>query len=104
MRWTRAALLLFGGGLVLGLVAVVFEIGWLERPAAAVMAFGLTAIPFGMAVDWRLATRATRPPPARRRKASPRAAQRGEAGAGGAPGTRIGRGTSLGEVRWRRKR
>jgi hypothetical protein len=104
LGYAKAALLLFGIGLVLGLVAVVFEVGGLERPAAAAMALGIVAIPLGMLVDWRLATRMPRVAPSRPRSPKPRSAARAKAGAAPAPGTRIARGTSAGEVRWRRKR
>ena len=57
MRYTKIALLVFGAGLVLGLVVVVAEIGVLARVASGVMALGLVGLPIGMAVDWRAATR-----------------------------------------------
>jgi len=60
MRYTKAALLTFGAGLVLALVVVATEVPGLERVASAVMALGIAAIPIGMAVDWRRATRGTR--------------------------------------------
>ena len=62
MRYTKIALLTFGAGLVLGLVVVVIEIDWLDRVASGLMALGLAAIPFGMIVDWRLATKSARQP------------------------------------------
>ncbi len=65
MRYTKIALLTFGAGLVLGLVVVVAEIDWLDRAASGLIALGLIAVPLGMIVDWRLATR----PPRRRSKA-----------------------------------
>ena len=65
MRYTKTALLTFGAGLVLALVAVAAEIDWLARAASAAMALGIAAIPVGMIVDWRLATRGV-PRPARR--------------------------------------
>jgi hypothetical protein len=103
--YAKAALLLFGAGLLAGLAAVVFEIGPLQTPAAAMMALALFAIPFGMLVDWRRATRGpSRPPPAPKRKARPRPAKRTGTGAGAAAGTRIARGTSAGEVRWRKRK
>jgi hypothetical protein len=60
MRYTKIALLSFGLGLVLGLIVVVAEIEPLARVASGLMALGLCAIPVGMAVDWRLATRTAR--------------------------------------------
>jgi hypothetical protein len=68
MRYTKAALLTFGAGLVLALVVVATEVQGLARVASAVMALGIAALPIGMAVDWRLATRAPRRPPRRRTK------------------------------------
>ena len=77
MHYTKIALLTFGAGLVLGLVIVVIEIDWLDRVASGLMALGLMAIPFGMIVDWRLATKSARQPPKRRSRtrARPIAAQ-----------------------------
>jgi len=70
MRYTKTALLMFGAGLVLALVVVAAELDRLERVASAAMALGIAAIPIGMAIDWRLATRAARPPS---RRGKPRA-------------------------------
>ena len=70
MRYTKAALLTFGAGLVLALVVVATETQGLERVASAAMALGIAAIPIGMAVDWRRATRA--PGRSRGRRAKPR--------------------------------
>jgi len=81
MRYTKTALLTFGAGLVLALIVVAAEIDGFQRVASALMAFGIAAIPIGMAVDWRLATRA-QPRTARRRnktrtrRASPAARRR----------------------------
>jgi len=71
MRYTKTALLVFGAGLMLALVVIAAEFDRFERVASAVMAFGIAGIPIGMAVDWRLATRAARAPP--RRRGKPRA-------------------------------
>jgi len=68
MRYTKAALLTFGAGLVLALVVVATETQGLARVASAAMALGIAALPVGMAVDWRLATRAPRRPSRRRTK------------------------------------
>ena len=65
MRYTKTALLTFGAGLLLALVVVATETEGLARVASAAMALGIAAIPIGMAVDWRLATRAPRRPPGR---------------------------------------
>ena len=85
MRYTKAALLTFGAGLVLALVMVATETQGLDRIASAAMALGIAAIPIGMAIDWRRATRAPRrtvrrrgkprirrTAPAARRRARPR--------------------------------
>jgi len=58
MRYTKAALLLFGCGLLLGLVVLAGEIKPLQRVASGLMALGIAAIPIGMVADWRRATRA----------------------------------------------
>ena len=68
MRYTKIALLVFGGGLVLGLVVVAVEIKWLQRPASGLMAFGIVAIPIGMITDWRRAVKAARPASRKRAK------------------------------------
>jgi hypothetical protein len=69
MRYTKVALLTFGAGLVLALIVVAGEIDPMQRIASTAMALGIAAIPIGMAVDWRLATRAPRPAGRRRGKA-----------------------------------
>jgi hypothetical protein len=66
MRYTKTALLTFGAGLVLALVVVATETEGLARVASAAMALGIAALPIGMAVDWRLATRVPRRPSGRR--------------------------------------
>lgn len=85
MRYTKIALLIFGAGLVLGLVVVVVELDRFDRAASGLMALGLAAIPVGMIVDWRLATkspkkaakkRASNSPPRRRAAAQSRRAPR----------------------------
>jgi hypothetical protein len=55
MRYTKIALLLFGFGLVLGLVVVVAEIRALERMASGAMALGIASIPIGVLADLRRA-------------------------------------------------
>ena len=76
MRYTKLALLTFGAGLTLALIAVAVDIVQMQRMASTAMALGIAAIPIGMAVDWRLATRVPRRPsgrpgkPRRRRTAS----------------------------------
>ena len=74
MRYTKIALLVFGVGLLLGLVVIAAEIRSLERVASGLMALGIAAIPIGMIADWR---RSTKPAPrATRRRASPAARRR----------------------------
>jgi len=51
MRYTKAALLIFGLGLVTGFVVVVGEFSEWERSAAAIMALGLVLIPVGLFAD-----------------------------------------------------
>jgi hypothetical protein len=72
MRYTKAALLIFGAGLVLALVVVATETQGLDRIASAAMALGIAAIPIGMAVDWRRATRAPKRAVRRRGKSRTR--------------------------------
>jgi hypothetical protein len=72
MRYTKIALLVFGCGLVLGLVVVAVEIKWLQRPASGLMAFGIAAIPIGMITDWRRAVKAAKPASTKRAKAPAR--------------------------------
>jgi len=72
MRYTKAALLTFGAGLLLALVMVATETQGLDRIASAAMALGIAAIPIGMAVDWRRATRAPRRAVRRRGKSRTR--------------------------------
>ena len=57
MRCTKIALLTFGVGLVLGLAVVVADVAPLARAASGLMALALFAIPLGMIVDWRVATK-----------------------------------------------
>jgi predicted MFS family arabinose efflux permease len=53
MRYTKTALLIFGLGLIIGLVVVVSEFSEWERTAAAVMALGLVALPAALFADGR---------------------------------------------------
>ena len=74
MRYTKIALLTFGVGLVLGLAVVVADVAPLARAASGLMALALFAIPLGMIVDWRLATKSQRRPAKRRMPPSRRSA------------------------------
>jgi hypothetical protein len=51
LRCTKAALLVFGLGLVTGFVVVVGEFSDWEYLASSVMAFGLVLLPFGLFAD-----------------------------------------------------
>jgi hypothetical protein len=53
MRYTKTALLIFGVGLVAGLVVVVGEFARFEWVAAAVMALGLMLLPVALFTDGR---------------------------------------------------
>ena len=56
-RYTKAGLLAFGFGLLLGLAALAGEVKPLERIASGLMAFGIAGIPLGMVADWWRATK-----------------------------------------------
>jgi hypothetical protein len=68
MRYTKAALLIFGAGSVLGLVVVSVKLPGLARLASAAMAVGIAALPVAIIVDLRRKTPAA--PAKRRRKAA----------------------------------
>jgi hypothetical protein len=53
MRYTKAALLIFGLGLALGFVIVVGEFARLERVGSVVMALGLVLLPLALFADGR---------------------------------------------------
>ena len=53
MRYTKAALLIFGLGLVLGFVVVVGEFPRLERVASVLMALALGLLPVALFADGR---------------------------------------------------
>jgi hypothetical protein len=53
LRHTKTALLIFGLGLVIGLVVVVGEFTQWEYLASAVMALGLVLLPLGLFADGR---------------------------------------------------
>ena len=53
MRYTKAALLVFGFGLVLGLVVVAGELPGFERIASGVMALAIVALPLALIADGR---------------------------------------------------
>jgi hypothetical protein len=68
MHYTKMALLTFGAGLILALGVVASGIDGFGRVASAAMALGIAAVPVGMIVDWRIATRSPRQQPIRRGK------------------------------------
>ncbi|HEX5453894.1 MAG TPA: hypothetical protein VFX06_08890 [Stellaceae bacterium] len=84
LRYTRAALLLFGLGLALGFIVVVGELGRFGRVASVLMVLGLLALMPAFAADLRaLALRAWA---AMRRPRGRKAARpRGKARAKGKP-------------------
>jgi hypothetical protein len=55
MRYTKAALLVFGLGLVLGFGLIVAEVPGFDWMASGVMALGLVALPVGLLADGRVA-------------------------------------------------
>ena len=76
MRYTKIALLIFGLGLVSGLVVVAGEFARFERVASAVMALGLVLLPVALFADGRgmrvLAWIAVRFSRGKRKKARPK--------------------------------
>ena len=88
MRYTKAALLIFGLGLAIGFVVVVGEFSGWEYFSSFVMALGLLLLPLGIFADGRgiAALRWI----ARRFSRKQRGANRGRAGrAGGRPRTKV---------------
>jgi len=52
MRYSKRALLIFGAGLVLGLVLVSANLAWLGGAASATMAMGIALLPAAVIADW----------------------------------------------------
>jgi membrane protein implicated in regulation of membrane protease activity len=79
LHYTKTALLVFGAGMIAGLVVVAGEYTAWQRPAAALMALGLVLIPIGLfadghgmaALSWLAARLSRRRPPPKRGKARP---------------------------------
>lgn len=95
MRYTKAALLLFGVGLITGYVIVVIGTDrWLQRLAAGVMAIGLISLPLAIAADagWLALLRLLLRRP-RRARGKPRANSRKSSGRRKAPARAPGRQT-----------
>jgi Flp pilus assembly protein TadB len=84
MRYTKAALLLFGAGALLGLAVVVADLSGFERAASGVMALALLLLPIALLADMRRSARLARiavklgrgPKPRSRRAPTRRAGQR----------------------------
>ncbi len=76
MRYTNTALLVFGCGLLLGLVVIAAEIKSFERVASGLMALGIAGIPVGMVADWRRAIKTARATPRRGVKTAARQVSR----------------------------
>ena len=84
MRYTKAALLLFAGGTLLGLAVVAADLSRLGRAASGIMALALVLLPVALVADARslaaLKLRRKRPnprrAPARRRRSPARRARR----------------------------
>jgi hypothetical protein len=53
LRYTKAALLVFGLGLMLGLVVVAGELSGFERVASGIMALAIVALPVALVADGR---------------------------------------------------
>jgi hypothetical protein len=70
MRYSRYALLLFGAGMLLGLVVVSAKLPGLERVASLAMAGGIVLLPVATVADWR--RRVPRPRPKARAKTKSR--------------------------------
>jgi hypothetical protein len=70
MRYTKFGLLVFGFGLLLGLVVIAAEIQSLQRAASGLMAFGIAALPIAMIADWRRAAKVAQRIPRRPAKNS----------------------------------
>ena len=69
MRYTKAALLTFGLGILLGLAVVAAELSWPARLASGIMAIALLLLPVAVIADGRnfarLTLRRARPKPRR---------------------------------------
>lgn len=76
MRDTKRALLLFGGGLLLGLVVVSAELFWLGRVASLAMAAGIVLLPVALFADGRRYAARPKPKPKVRPKGKPGTARR----------------------------
>jgi hypothetical protein len=85
LRYTRAALLTFGFGLLFGLAVVAGDIPSLQRVAAAFIALGLALLPVGLIADGRLLILRRLFAPARRGRRASRSRSRSTAARRPAP-------------------
>jgi multisubunit Na+/H+ antiporter MnhB subunit len=77
MRYSRYALLLFGAGMLFGLVVVSAKLPGLGRVASLTMAAGIVLLPVAAIADWR--RRAPRPKLKARAKPKARSPKRNTA-------------------------
>jgi hypothetical protein len=70
LRYSKWALLVFGAGLVLGLVVVSVRLPGFARLASLAMALGIAALPVALIADWW--HKAPAAPTKRRRKSATR--------------------------------
>jgi len=68
LRYSKSALLVFGAGLVLGLVVVSVRLPGFARAASLAMALGIAALPVALIADWW--RKAPTAPAKRRRKSA----------------------------------
>jgi hypothetical protein len=61
LRYSKSALLVFGAGLVIGLVVVAAKLPGFARVASLAMAAGIVALPFTLIADWRRRVPAPKP-------------------------------------------
>jgi hypothetical protein len=74
MRYSGYALLLFGAGLLLGLVVVAAQLPYLARLSSGAMAAGIVLLPIAVVADWR--QRMPRPKSKAKTKTKPKSPRR----------------------------
>src|SRR5580704_707888 len=77
MRYTKAALLVFGAGAVLGLAVVSARLDAFARVASMTMALGIAALPLTIFADLRRRGMANRAPKAKPRRSAKRGTRKG---------------------------
>jgi hypothetical protein len=77
MRYTKAALLVFGAGAVLGLAVVSAQLNAFARAASVAMALGIAALPLTIFADLRRRGMASRAPKAKPRRTATRGMRKG---------------------------